>query len=175
MKTITIEIPAEFAIGNKVAGEWLPVDPEKMSNSWKLEIFRYGFRKVNDNCKGDLPSDRLALAREMVKEMNQGEEFVGRSRGGSSTMPPEQKLALSLAKDRLKIMFKQLTGAAKITDMCAANEKVAAYFEGTTWQDAKVMEWIEGQKAKGVDYIAQAKEEIEARAKLAESLDLDDI
>lgn len=176
MKTITIEIPEEFAIGNKVAGEWLPVDPSKMSNSWALEIFRYGFRKINDNCKGDLPSERLALAREMVKEINAGEEFVGRSRGGSSTMTPEAKMALSLAKDELKRRFKALTGMARIADMCAANEKVAEYFDDTTWKDAKVLEWVAAQKESGkADYIKLAQEQIAAQKALAESVDISDI
>lgn len=174
-KALTIEIPEGFAIGNKVAGEWLPVDPDKMSNSWALEIFRYGFRKINDNCKGDMPSERLALAREMVKEINSGEEFVGRSRGGTSTMTPEMKLALSMAKDALKARFKALTGHARIADWVAANEKIAAYFEDKAWIDAKVVEWMDAQKAAGTDYVALATKQLAEQAKLAAAIDFDDI
>lgn len=173
--TITIEIPAGYAIGNKVAGEWLPVDASKMSNSWALEIFRYGFRKVNDNSKGDMPSERLETARLIVKDMNNGAEFVGRKSGGSSTMTPIARLALSMAKDQLKFVFKSLTGCAKIVDMCQANDKVAAYFDGTTWVDAKVQEWIVAQQAKGVDYVALATKELAERETLAASVDVSDI
>lgn len=174
-KTLTIEIPEGFAIGNKVAGQWLPVDVDKMHESWALEIFRYGFRKINDNCKGDLPSDRLALAQAMVAEINSGKEFVGRSRGGSSTMTPEMKLALSLAKDALKARFKAMTGLARIADWTAADERIAAYFEDKAWVDAKVVEWMGTQKEKGTDYVALANKQLKEQAQLAESLDFNDI
>lgn len=174
--TITIEIPDGFAIGNKVAGEWLAVDASKLSNSWKLELFRYGFRKINDNSKGENPSERLAIAREIQKEMLTGGEFAGRSRSGSSTMDPVSKLALGLAKERLKLVFKQLTGVAKIADMCAANDKVAAYFDGTTWVDAKVMEWLKGQKEGGkADYLALAEKQLAEQDTLAQTVDVNDI
>lgn len=175
MATITINVSGETTFGNKVAGEFLPVDVSKMSDSWKAEIFRYGFRKINDNCKGNTGDERLALARLMVKEINTGDEFVGRSRGGAVTMSSVDRLTLAIAKKELTRRFKLLTKCGRIADMCTANPRVAEYFDGTTWHDARVVEWNASETGQTFDAKGQAKKEIADMKTLADTVSVDDI
>ena len=174
--TFTVSFP-----NNTVAKKWLGQEfmfkPEGMSESWKRRIFEYGLRVVNDamNSQGmDLPSDKMEFLRDMVAEINSGAEWEGRSRGGSNAMSDVDKRAYSLAKDALKMQFKLATGKTKIADMCAASDKVAAYFKDNAWIDAKVKEYIDGQKASGKhDYMAIAARQLEEEKQLAASVVFD--
>lgn len=190
MTTITIEVPegqslitifhpVDFEFGNKVDGEFIRMYPAQMANSYKLEQFRYGQRKINDTCKADTGPERNAIAHVMVKGINAGDEWAGRSRGGSVTMSGIERLTLSIAKAELTRRFKIITKCGRIADMIAANDKVAAYFgvgeNKTAWVDSMVMDWNNSDHGQAFDAKGQAQAEIDAVKALASQDDIADM
>lgn len=159
-KTLTITLPADFAMGTKVSGEFLPINPENIDNTWLVEMLRYGAqRKINDMFAGQ-GEDKLEMARAQVKDINAGKakpEAVRRT--GGATADPVRKMARGMAQDLLKLAFKKATGMAAIKDMCAASEKVEAYFNETNgkyvWNVQRVDAFIES-KPGGRDFMAEA-------------------
>lgn len=70
-------------------------------------------------------------------------------------------IAVKAAKADLLILFKKVSGKAKLVDM-AAHEKIAPFFqdagEGVAWDDAVVVTWIQKQADGGArDYLAEAQ------------------
>lgn len=175
--TLSIEMPAVLA--RKWLGEQFAFSPEKFSQSMRFRVFEYGLRVFNDTYPklGELESEKVALLRDGIAEANKGAEFVGRSRGGAVTMSSLERLTMTIAKAELKRRFQVITKVAKIADMCEANAKVAAYFEGTVWIDAKVAEWNDSEQGKAFDAKGKAESRIAEmkalKAKVASDSDVE--
>lgn len=159
---ITIELPADLKLGTKANGVFVAIDPTKAHNSWLVEMLRYGAqRKPNDSFAGESGQTKLDLVRELIGQINAGEErAITIRRSGGSSVDPVTKMARGMARDILTLAFKKNTGLAKIADMCAANEKVAAYFTESdgkfTWKPEMLDAFIES-KPGGRDFKAEAE------------------
>ena len=160
MTKLTIELPADFAMGTKVSGEFLPILPEKVDNTWLVEMLRYGAqRKINDMFAGQ-GAEKLEMAKAQVQAINKGEakpEQVRRS--GGATADPVRKMARNMARDLLTLAFKKKTGLAKLADMAETSDKIAAYFHITddkiTWNMQAIDAFME-TKPGGRDFMAEA-------------------
>ena len=157
MITLQVEVPAEIALrinGNAVVGK-----PAEWHASWLTAVFVHGARrKPNDDNSGLSGPEKEAAIREYFKAM--AEPKPARGTGTSvAAHDPITTLALKTAKAALTANFQKATGLKTQADMCAASERVAAYFKpGTTvWNDQAVIDWMADQKAKGkTDYMADA-------------------
>jgi len=176
-QTLTIQVPVNMIFGTKVSGESLPIDLFAASNSFLLRFLAVGTqRHTNDKFSGEKGQDKLDAARLEVEAINKGEEWEGRSRGGSASIPPVLGLALKNAKAALTLRFKAVTKLGKAADWCAASPKIDEYFgeDRKTWVQATVVAWMETQKTRfGVDYMGEAERDLAALAD--ETVDVSDL
>ena len=178
--TIKFEIPADLKFGTKANGEFVQINVQDAHDTWLAEALRYGFqRKVNDTFAGETGNTKLELVRDLVSQINAGEErAITMRRSGGSSVDPVTKMARGFARDLLMTAFKKSTGLAKIADMCAANEKVAQFFTAKDdkyiWNHDAVDKFMETKPA-GRDFKAEAEQaikEADAAADLLGDLDL---
>ena len=145
-----------------------------------------------DQLKDFSESHADAIATEITAQMSkvvdalyEGKWMVREGNGTSTKWSDQQALALDMAKDTLKGVFKAAADKAgvanKIAEWIKLSDKIAAFFNTggkvVSWNDRAVMAWIAAQAAKdgGADYMEQAVAELARRAEVAETVDMNDI
>lgn len=149
----------------KINGSVLEVDTDKLHKSFFDRTLEYGIRRfVNDSYSGEKGQLKFDLCAALVAKMNAGEELVTGERRSKIPTDPIKALAHKLAKTALAVVFKNLTGKAKLEDM-AQHEKVAPYFieigGKLAWNEDAVGEYIERRAGKD-DFMGQAEKIINA-------------
>lgn len=124
----------------------------------------------------------MEKAREALYE---GRWAIRVASGTSSKWTDEQALALDMAREALLGRFKAVAAKAgvkaTIENMCGLSPKIAAFFTDAAkrkvWNDQAVMAFISAQAQTdgGVDYMAQARKEIAARASMNAAVDFGDL
>lgn len=154
----------DFDVTLKINGQAITVDLAKVHESWLAHCLTYGVRRyINDSHSAAKGQEKYELCMDMAKTMANGEampEKVRKTSGGTSA-DPVMALAMRNAKASLTALFKKITGETKALDF-AKHEKIAPFFviteDRAVWIDAKVMAFIEKQKADGkVDYVGDAE------------------
>lgn len=165
-----VELKINVAQGKDSPAKWerITIDLGKAHASWLGRFMEYGTRRLlNDTFSQEKGQVKVDLVRDLVREIESGEETQARRARATVTLNDVEALALANAKADLTIMFKKATGMAKLADMAEASEKVAAYLEvgkdgKASWKNDAVMAWVEGRKAQGKDYLAEAEAVINA-------------
>ena len=149
----------------KINGSVLEVDTDNLHKTFFERVLEYGVRRyVNDSYSGEKGQLKFDLCAALVAKMNAGEELASGERRSKIPADPIKALAHKLAKTALVVVFKNLTGKAKLEDM-AQHEKVAPYFVEVggklAWNEDAVAEYIERRAAKD-DFMGQAEKIINA-------------
>lgn len=149
----------------KINGSVLEVETENLHKTFFERVLEYGVRRyVNDSYSGEKGQLKFDLCAALVAKMNAGEELVTGERRSKVPADPIKALAHKLAKTALAVVFKNLTGKAKLEDM-ARHEKVAPYFieigGKLAWNEDAVAEYIERRAGKD-DFMGQAEKIINA-------------
>lgn len=126
----------------------------------KKDVNRADWAAWKDSPKGqaairELSASVMQGVIDTLMEGNWTQRGTGLSR---AKLPDDKALAVKTAKQDLSILFKKITGLVKIADM-VNHEKVAQFFDKeNAWDDEKVIQWIDKQKAGGKrDYLAEAQ------------------
>lgn len=165
---IELRINAANGKDDPTKWEYVRLDLAKAHPSWLARFMDYGSRRLlNDTFSAEKGMTKVELVRGLVADIESGEETTARRAKATVTLNDVEALALANAKADLTIMFKKATGLAKLADMAQASEKVAAYLEvgkdgKASWRNDAVMAWVEGRKAQGKDYLAEAEAVINA-------------
>lgn len=177
MERVTFEMTD--AVEMKVNGTVLVVNPHKVDGSWLAEMLAYGIRrKVNDTYSGETGGTKFDLCAAMVKELNEGKVWEGRTRRAAVTMDTAERLAFDAARADLTRVFKARTKLTKLADMADADPAVGKFLTvGTdgkaTWDNAVVMAWVEKQREAGKkDYLAEARETLALADSMGDELDI---
>lgn len=151
----------------KINGSAILVDTSKFHESWMERVVEYGTRRlINDNYSGEKGQVKFDLCAALAAKMQSGAPLEATERRSKVPADPIRALAHKLAKTALAVVFKNLTGKAKLEDM-AQHEKVAPYFVEVggklAWNEDAVGEYIERRAGKD-DFMAQAEKIINATA-----------
>lgn len=162
---IEFNLPEGYSFETKINGQAVVYHPGKMHESWLIRFLEKGMQRyANDMFSGEKGNTKLDLCRGIAQEANSGEAAPERTMRKAS-LPDDQALAVKNAKQDLNMLFKQITGMGRIADM-VEHEKVKPFFSegpnGPTWEDEAVLAWIEKRKESGKDYLAEAKQSLEA-------------
>lgn len=149
----------------KINGSVLEVETDNLHKSFFERVLEYGVRRyVNDSYSGEKGQLKFDLCAALVAKMNAGEELVTGERRSKVPTDPIRALAHKLAKTALVVVFKNLTGKAKLEDM-AQHEKVSPYFIEVggklAWNEEAVGNYVERRAAKD-DFMGQAEKIINA-------------
>lgn len=149
----------------KINGSVLEVDTDKLHKTFFERALEYGVRRyVNDSYSGEKGQLKFDLCAALVAKMNAGEELVTGERRSKIPADPIKALAHKLAKTALVVVFKNLTGKAKLEDM-AQHEKVSPYFieigGKLAWNEEAVGNYVE-RRAEKDDFMGQAEKIINA-------------
>ena len=127
--------------------------------------------------------ESIAQMHKVIDALYEGKWMTREGNGTSTKWNDTQSLALDMAKGTLKATFAKAAAAAgkanKIAGWVETSPKIAAFFNTggkiVSWNDNAVMAWIDKQAEGGVDYMAQARDEMERRATLTQGADLDEL
>lgn len=149
----------------KINGSVLEVDTDKLHKTFFERVVEYGVRRyVNDSYSGEKGQVKFDLCAALVAKMNAGDELTTGERRSKVPTDPVKALAHKLAKTALVVVFKNLTGKAKLEDM-AQHEKVSPYFIEVggklAWNEEAVGNYVERRAAKD-DFMGQAEKIINA-------------
>lgn len=165
---ITITLPEGYAFDTRIKhdDEWHKVTyfPDKMHNTALIAFLEKGMQRLaNDKWSQESSGIKLANCRDFARDVNQGKE-IETATPRSVSKPDDVTLAIKLAKEALKAIFKQATGKAKIADW-QDKPAIAQFFKETSgtlaWNDDQVWAFVTKQKEDGKrDFLAEAQEQL---------------
>lgn len=169
----TFTFADDYVVQTRINGQVIEYRPSKMDQSWIERFLEKGIQRyANDMYSGEKGNTKYDLCKAIAAEANSGEPAPEKTVRKAS-LPDDVALAVKNAKADLKLLFQKLTGKGKIADQ-VDHEKVKPFFdvkaESVTWNDAKVLEWIEKRKEAGKDYLAEAKESLKAMNEIEDLL-----
>lgn len=159
------EFSDDYVVQTRINGQLIEYRPAKMDQSWLERFIEKGIQRyANDMYSAEKGNTKYDLCKEIAAQANSGEAAPEKAVRKAS-LPDDVALAVKNAKADLKLLFQKLTGKGKIADQID-HEKVKPFFDvkadSVTWNDKKVLEWIEKRKEAGKDYLAEAKESLTA-------------